>query len=74
MIAAAALVVAALIPEHFLSRSDNSVRPTGEWYALNSPNGNCARLYKEEPLQQFEFVICRRSGQPFTCWERERPA
>src|SRR5690242_21019631 len=67
---AVALLAAVLAAQHFLASSD-SAGSTGEWYALNSPYGNCARLYKDQPLQQFEFVICRRSGHPFTCWERE---
>lgn len=66
--AVVAVVVIPLLVEEYSSRSEPG--SVGEWYALESPRGNCARRYAEDRFRaQFELVICRRSARPFTCWE-----
>lgn len=70
----AGAVVAVLLANHFYGRSDaSSDGSVGEWYALNSPYGNCARRYYHHTLQtqyDYDLVICHRAGRPYTCWER----
>jgi hypothetical protein len=68
VVALAVLFGAVLLSER-LSNPDSG-RTVGEWYQLRSHHGRCARLYRDDPLQQFELVICRRVSEPFTCWER----
>jgi hypothetical protein len=68
VVALAVLLGAALLAERLSNSSSGSA--VGEWYQLKSPYGRCARLYRDDPLQQFELVICRRDSNPFTCWER----
>lgn len=68
--AATAVVVAVLLVGNDFSRRNNASGRVGEWYALHSPRGNCARQFADDRFYtQFELIICRRSGQPFTCWE-----
>jgi hypothetical protein len=68
--AATAVVVAMLLVGNDFSRHSNASARVGEWYALDSRRGNCARRFDDDRFYtQFELIICRRSGQPFTCWE-----
>jgi hypothetical protein len=68
--AAIAVAVTVLLVGNDFSRDDSASGRVGEWYALHTARGNCARQFDDERFYtQFELIICRRSGQPFTCWE-----
>jgi hypothetical protein len=65
-----AVVVAVLLVSNDFARRNSAASRVGEWYALHTARGNCARRFDDERFYtQFELIICRRSGRPFTCWE-----
>jgi hypothetical protein len=74
VLVASAVVLVVALANHFHPRSGSaSGGSIGDWYALNGPQGNCARRYYQHTIQthyDYDLVICRRAGRPYTCWER----
>ena len=73
VLVASAVVLVVALPNHFHPRSGSaSGGSIADWYALNGPQGNCARRYDQHTIQthyDYDLVICHRAGRPYTCWE-----